>query len=53
MVNLAAVVEQHVRRRPDAEIRETLDWSELRIFDLNVAGKNHGLLLGTKGWPPG
>jgi len=29
-----------------------LDWSMLKIYNLNVAGRNHGILLGTKGWTP-
>jgi hypothetical protein len=35
-----------------AELRTMLEWSELRVYDLNVAGRNHGILLGTKGWKP-
>ena len=35
-----------------AELKAHLEWSRLRIFDLNVAGRNHGVLLGTKGWRP-
>jgi hypothetical protein len=35
-----------------AELRAKLDWSMLKIYDLNVAGRNHGILLGTKGWAP-
>jgi hypothetical protein len=34
------------------EIQALLDWSDLRIYDLNSAGKNHGILLGTSGWKP-
>src|SRR5260221_315356 len=34
------------------EIQALLDWSALRIYDLNAAGKNHGILLGTSGWKP-
>jgi hypothetical protein len=34
------------------EIQALLDWSDLRIYDLNDAGKNHGILLGTSGWKP-
>jgi hypothetical protein len=33
-----------------AELKSRFDWSTLRIFDLNLAGQNHGILLGTKGW---
>jgi hypothetical protein len=31
-------------------VQALLDWSDLRIFDLNDVGKNHGILLGTRGW---
>jgi len=34
------------------EVQALLDWSDLRIDDLNDAGKNHGVLLGTSGWKP-
>jgi hypothetical protein len=34
------------------ELRTLLEWSELRVYDLNAAGRNHGLLLGTRGWKP-
>lgn len=34
------------------DIQALLDWSELRVYDLNDAGKNHGILLGTSGWKP-
>ena len=38
---------------PLAEVRTRFDWSELRIFDLNVPGEKPGVLLGTRGWNPG
>lgn len=31
-----------------AEVEARFDWSELRIYDLNVPGQNHGILLGGK-----
>ena len=34
------------------QIRPMLDWNELRIYDINERGRNHGILLGTKGWAP-
>jgi hypothetical protein len=34
------------------EVQALLDWSDLRIYDLNDVGKNHGILLGTIGWKP-
>jgi hypothetical protein len=35
-----------------AELQTMFDWSELRIYDLNIAGRNHGILLGTRAWKP-
>jgi hypothetical protein len=49
------VTEFHVMVRPLGALRDVqtlLDWSELRVYDLNDAGKNHGILLGTNGWKP-
>jgi hypothetical protein len=34
------------------ELQAILDWSELRLYRLDVAGRNHGILLGTRGWKP-
>jgi hypothetical protein len=34
------------------DVQRLFDWSELRVYDLNGAGKNHGILLGTNGWKP-
>ena len=36
-----------------AEVRAQMDWSELRAYDINEKGQNHGVLLGTRGWTPG
>jgi hypothetical protein len=35
-----------------AEVQTLVDWSDQRVYAFNVAGKNHGLLLATKGWRP-
>jgi len=35
-----------------ADLRELLDWSEMRVYDINAPGRNHGIVLGTKGWTP-
>ena len=35
-----------------AELRARFDWSTRRIYELNMPGQNHGILLGTKGWAP-
>jgi precorrin-6B methylase 2 len=34
------------------QLQTRLDWTELRIYDINEACRNHGILLGTKGWAP-
>jgi len=34
------------------QIRTRFEWSELRIYDINEEGRNHGVLLGSKGWVP-
>ena len=34
------------------QIRTRFEWSELCIYDINEKGRNHGILLGTKGWAP-
>jgi hypothetical protein len=31
-------------------VRARFDWSTVRIYELNVRGQNHGILLGTKDW---
>jgi hypothetical protein len=35
-----------------AELTARFDWSALRIFNFNLPGQNHGLLLTTRGWRP-
>jgi hypothetical protein len=35
-----------------AKLRARFDWSARRIYELNMPGQNHGILLGTKGWAP-
>jgi hypothetical protein len=35
-----------------AQLQTQFDWSEVHIYDINEKGKNHGILLGTKGWAP-
>lgn len=34
------------------QIRTRFEWSELCIYDINEKGRNHGILLGSKGWAP-
>jgi hypothetical protein len=44
----------HEKVNPDslADLRQFVDWSELRIYNINAVGRNHGLLLATMGWKP-
>jgi hypothetical protein len=35
-----------------AELEGTFNWSQLNVYGFNEAGRNHGVLLGTKGWAP-
>ena len=32
-------------------VEAAFDWSDLRIYDVNVPGLQHGILLGTRRWP--
>ncbi|MGY8665142.1 hypothetical protein Q3C01_22650 [Bradyrhizobium sp. UFLA05-109] len=32
-------------------VEDAFDWSDLRIYDVNVPGLQHGILLGTRRWP--
>jgi len=34
------------------EVQSRFDWSELRVYNINEKGSNHGVLLGTKRWAP-
>jgi hypothetical protein len=33
-------------------LKPRFDWSAIRMYGLNAAGQNHGILLGSKGWMP-
>ena len=48
----ATQVYEKVEPRSLAELEGTFDWSKLNVYGFNVAGRNHGILLGTKGWTP-
>jgi hypothetical protein len=48
----AAQVYEKVEPGSLAELEGILDWSQLKIYGFNVAGRNHGILLGTNGWTP-
>ena len=35
-----------------AEVQRLLDWTRLRVYGINSTGRNHGIVLGTKGFRP-
>jgi hypothetical protein len=47
------VTEVHEVNEPKAlkAVEATFDWSDLRIYDVNAPGLQHGILLGTCRWP--
>jgi hypothetical protein len=47
------VTEVHEVNEPKAlkAVEAVFDWSDLRIYDVNVPGLQHGVLLGTRRWP--
>jgi Conserved hypothetical protein 95 len=49
---LLFAVQVHETVEPDslAELTARLPWSALKVYDVNTAGQNHGLLLATWGW---
>jgi hypothetical protein len=48
------VTEVHEVNEPKAlkAVEAVFDWSDLRIYDVNVPGLQHGVLLGTRRWCP-
>jgi len=48
----ATQVHEKVSTPSLAHLQTRLDWTELRIYDINEKGRNHGVFLGTKGWVP-
>jgi len=49
------VTEVHEVNEPRAlkAVKSAFDWTDLRIYNVNVPGLQHGILLGTCRWPPG
>jgi 16S rRNA G966 N2-methylase RsmD len=47
------VTEVHEVNEPKAleAVESAFDWSDLRIYDVNVPGLQHGILLSTRRWP--
>jgi len=52
MVLLTTQVYEKLNPIPLRDVQALLDWSDFRVYDLNDAGKKHGILLGTSGWNP-
>jgi len=48
----AMQVYEKVSKHSLTQIQMRLDWTELRIYDINEKGRNHGILLGTEGFVP-
>lgn len=48
----AVQVFERVQQDSLADVTALLGWSALQIYDINAAGHNHGVLLGTSGWSP-
>jgi hypothetical protein len=48
------VTEVHEVNEPNAlkAVEAAFDWTDLRIYDVNVPGLQHGILLGTRRWVP-
>ena len=34
------------------DVQAWFDWTDLRIYDIDEKARNHGILLGTRGWSP-
>jgi len=45
-------IHQSVKPESLAELEQRFDWSEVRIYDINIEGMKHGVLLGTSRWKP-
>ncbi len=45
-------IHQHIEPVSLANLKKRFDWSDLRIYDINVEGMKHGVLLGMNRWTP-
>ena len=45
-------VHQTVDSTSLTDLKKRFDWSALRIYDINIEGMKHGVLLGTSRWKP-
>jgi hypothetical protein len=43
---------QHIEPTSLTDLESRFEWSELRIYDINVEGMKHGILLGSRRWTP-
>ena len=48
----AIQIYEKVNALSSAQLRKKLEWTDLRVYDINDEGRNHGILLGTKRWSP-
>jgi hypothetical protein len=47
---LAIQVHESVERDGLADVRSRFEWSTLKVYGIDPPARNHGLLLGTRGW---
>jgi hypothetical protein len=45
-------VHQNIEPLSLENLKKRFDWSDLRIYDINVEGMRHGILLGLNRWMP-
>ena len=45
-------VHQNIEPGSLTDLKKKFDWSDLRIYDINVEGMKHGILLGMNRWAP-
>jgi hypothetical protein len=48
----ATQVYEKVEPRSLAKLEGMLEWCRLVVYNFSASGRNHGILLGTKGWTP-
>jgi hypothetical protein len=48
----AIQVYEKVNAQSLTDLQTMVDWFTRKIYDLNVPGRNHGILLATRGWKP-
>jgi hypothetical protein len=45
-------VHEHIELRSLRALKAKFDWSDVLIYDVNVPGMQHGILVGTRRWVP-